>query len=167
MYASPPGAVAVAVGDAVAVAVGDAVAVAVGDAVAVALAVLDGLGVGVALLFAVDVAVLVLVGISDTGSQVTGRLTRTAYPRPVSMVNTLTGRPLMWPSHCPSAHRSISGAVPIAPEEVSICDRIVAAVPVDSGSPITFHPAVKTLAGNWVIAVPEYAQDVARVVRTK
>ena len=99
MYASPPGAVAVAVGDAVAVAVGDAVAVAVGDAVAVALAVLDGLGVGVALLVAVDVAVLVLVGISDTGSQVTGRLTRTAYPRPVSMVNTLTGRPLMWPSH--------------------------------------------------------------------
>ena len=43
-----------------------------------ALAVLDGLGVRVALLVAVDVAVLVLVGISDPGSQVTGRLTRTA-----------------------------------------------------------------------------------------
>ena len=85
------------------VVVGEGVTFAVLDAagvsVAVALAVLDGLGVGVALLFAVDVAVLVLVGISDAGSQVTGRLTRTAYPRPVSMVNTLTGRPLMWPSH--------------------------------------------------------------------
>lgn len=82
------------VGDGVAVAVlaevgvceevvdGDGVALEVLDAVCVAddvaLAVLDGLGVGVALLFAVDVAVLVLVGISDTGSQVTGRLTRTA-----------------------------------------------------------------------------------------